>query len=403
MNAEQVKHDQAPRIKLFPLYFLAFTGDFLLSTMIVACSLVADAPEWAIGLLGSAFYISYTPSAAILGRIGDRIGRRTSIMITSTGFFCVSFLFMLGSENILALFIGELCVGFLNGFYWPNIEAYISENAASESEHQGNVNKFCLSWSIGYMIGPFIAPVLDDIGPLYSFMILAILSSINIVNTAMFVPKRTARINVTKHDESKTPNQKMDRGVILMVLVLALSIFTYNFARAFIVGVFPDIAKSPAYFGWTGLETGIVLFCFGAARSVTFVIQNRIKNDALSARVVLSLLLSLCSFLFITTQDLALFCLFFAITGVLSALVYSMTLQSMLHLPAGRGQAAGLFESGLSLGGLLSPVFSGIALGLFRVYEAAFIMVGTVSVITSLVALMLLILSRKQKKTLFLV
>jgi predicted MFS family arabinose efflux permease len=379
------------------LYFLAFTGDFLLSTMIVASTLVGTrlgAPGWEIGLLGSAFYMTYTPSALFLGRLSDRLGRRKCILTCAVGFLGVSFMFMAGSGSIVVVFIGELLVGLLNGFYWSSIEAFISENARTEKEHQANVNKFCLSWSLGYMIGPFIAPVLDDFDPVYSFLILAVLSSINIINGLFFVPKTKTKARASIAAESRPVTDVPRRGVMIIVLILTLAIFTYNFARAFIVGVFPDIAKNPSYFGWSGVETGLVLFCFGAARSATFLIQNRIRNESLSTRAWLSLALSLSAFLFITTKAVAMFCIFFAIVGILSALVYTMVLQKMLHLPSGKGQSAGIFESGLALGGLVSPIFSGLALGTFQVYEAAFILIGIISSLVSLVALLLLRLTK---------
>lgn len=156
--------------RLFPLYFLSFCGDFLLSTMIVASTLAsksARAPDWIIGILGSAYYITNTPCALFIGRLGDKIGRRLCIGITATRCLCVSMMLVLGWENVIILFVGEILAGFFNDFYWPSIEAFISENSANETEHQANVNKFCLGWSIGYMIGPFIAPVIDDIGPVY--------------------------------------------------------------------------------------------------------------------------------------------------------------------------------------------------------------------------------------------
>ncbi|HME56102.1 MAG TPA: MFS transporter [Candidatus Lokiarchaeia archaeon] len=387
---------QKPR--LFPLYFLSFCGDFLLSTMIVASTLAAKsrgAPDWIVGILGSAFYMSYTPCALILGRLGDKMPRRACIGITATGCLGVSIMLVIGWGNVAILFIGELLVGFFNGFYWPSIEAFISENSANETEHQANVNKFCLGWSIGYMIGPFIAPVLDDIGPVYSFLIMTAISCVNLANVWFLFPKKSLKLSHAAIPAVQSSDQQNEPRVFVIVLILALAIFTYNFARAFIVGVFPDIAKSPQYYGWTGFETGSVLFCFGAARSVMFLLQNRIKNKKLFVPVILSFCLSASSFLFTTTRDFSLYCIFFAVVGIFSALVYSATLQKMLHIPAGRGQAAGLFESGLALGGLVSPIFSGFALGMFRSPEAAFIIVGTVSTIVSLAALILFFVSRK--------
>jgi len=367
--------------------------------MIVASTLAgksSGAPDWVVGILGSAFYFSYTPCAMFLGKLGDKIGRRKCIGTTAMGCLGVSIMLVAGWGNVVILFLGELLVGFFNSMYWPNIEAFISENSATETQHQANVNKFCLGWSIGYMIGPFIAPVLDDIGPVFSFLIMATISCVNLVNVAVFVPKKSIGAKKVIARVVSNDDHREDHGVLVVVLILTMCIFTYNFARAFIVGVFPDIGKSPEYYSWSGFETGTVLFFFGAARSVTFVLQNRVKNNRLSVPVILSLCLSASSFLFVTTRLFFLYCCYFAIVGIFSALVYSATLQKMLHIPAGRGQAAGLFESGLALGGLVSPIFSGIALGSYHSPEAAFLLVGTVSTIISIIAILLFSASRKK-------
>lgn len=222
------------------------------------------------------------------------------------------------------------------------------------------------------------------------------ISCVNLVNVVFFTPKKNLGSKYSFVQAKSANDQNKEPDVLIVVIIFALAIFTYNFVRAFIVGVFPDIAKSKEYYDWTGIETGLILFFFGAARTVTFLFQYRIKNQALSASVFFSLFLSASSFIFIMTRELAVYCIFFSIIGVLSALVYSMTLQKMLHIPKGRGQAAGLFESGLALGGLVSPIFSGITLGIYQSPEAAFIVVGTMSTIVSLVALVLLVISRKK-------
>ncbi|MHA1848400.1 MAG: hypothetical protein ACTSXU_12205, partial [Promethearchaeota archaeon] len=64
-----------------PLYYLSFSGDFLLSLMIVASTLVGtreNAPGFVIGLLASAYGMSYMLAPSFLGFVSDKIGRRRS-------------------------------------------------------------------------------------------------------------------------------------------------------------------------------------------------------------------------------------------------------------------------------------------------------------------------------------
>nr|MDO8117306.1 MFS transporter [Candidatus Sigynarchaeota archaeon] len=403
MNANQptraVDGDEAalPAFNFKPLYFLSFSGDFILSTMIVACVLSgtkAGVPGSMIGIIGAAYGITYMFSPVLFGRLSDRFGRKRSLVASMAGICILGFVFLAFYAEIVVLVFGQLAAGMLYGLFWPSIEAYTSQSSTSSS-HQKSINNFCISWSLGYMLGPFVAPILDDVGSMFSFLLMACLSLVNLVVIVSLLP-RIETMKATRSTFSGTAHEAMvsRKSYWITTSLLVCVIFTYAFSKAFLVGVYPDVAKNPDYLGWSGVQAGAVFFCFGGSRTITFIVQNRMKNQGLFSRVLVSFLLGCCCFLFVLTEDFFLTCIFFAITGVFSGLVYTMTLEKLLTISRdGKGQAAGLFEGCIGLGNLISPLLGGFVLELANP-SMAFVATGLACVAASAVSLFLYIVYR---------
>ncbi len=386
-----------PGFNFKPLYFLSFSGDFILSTMIVACVLAgtrAGVPGTMIGVIGAAYGTTYMLSPVLFGRLSDKFGKKRSLVVSMAGISVLSFVFLGFYSEIVVLVVGQVLVGILYGLFWPSIEAYTSQNATKE-KHQASINNFCISWSLGYMLGPFVAPIMDDFGPMFSFILMGCFSLGNLAIIITSLPRVEG--NKVIHGDGAgfvqgagAPNTRYWISVAMLVCL----IFTYAFSKAFLIGVFPDVAKNPDYLGWSGLQAGTVFFCFGVARTLTFVVQNRFKNQGLLSRVLVSFLLGSCCFLFVFTEDFITTCFFFVITGVLSGLVYTMTLEKLLTITReGKGQAAGLFEGCIGLGNLISPLLGGFVLELANP-SMAFVATGLVCVIASITSLILYFIYR---------
>lgn len=408
--------DQEPgKVNFLPIYYLAFNGDFLCSLMIVGCVLVGNQLGWTgiiTGLLGSAYGLSYMASPTICGRVSDKIGRRKSLSITSIGFTIIAAFFIAFPSNVVLLVSGQIGVGILYGFWWCSVEAFISENS-TPGNHQSKVNKFCISWSIGYTIGPFLGPVLGSIDAVYSFTILLVGSIVNMFVIYFLLPASAPREKIpttttddgTNHESSGKNNTGI-ASIKLASMILVFTIFTYAFTKSFFIGLFPDIAEnppgiinSPQHIGWTGLESGIALLVFGFFRTMAFVVQNRIRNQAIAVRVMLAMLLSISGFLFVITNEFFTSLIFFAIIGILAGLVYTMTLELLLKInKQAKGKIAGFFESSIGIGTFSSPIIGGIVLGASS-FTTAFIVFASISTILAFLAfILLLIMVKKQKK-----
>ncbi|NMC05042.1 MAG: MFS transporter, partial [Candidatus Lokiarchaeota archaeon] len=306
-------------------------------------------------------------------------------------------LFIAFPDNISLLVIGQVIVGLLYGFWWSSIEAYISENTTSE-DHQRKVNNFCISWSLGYMMGPFLGPLLSIIGAVYSFSLLLAFSLANIVVVGLFIhlPVESPR-SISNHASDHVNNSRStgDSKLAITSAILILAIFTYAFTKSFFIGLFPDIAISKI--GFTEVETSMIGLAFGLARTASFMIQNRMKSNSVPLRVVLAAALSSTGFLFTMTTSFIAYVAFISFMGILSGLVYTTTLELLLHINEQRkGRIAGFFEASIGIGTFLSPILGSSVLGLG--YVMAYIVVASVSTTLAVIALLLyLVLARRVK------
>lgn len=411
MHATAGQEDGA-RFNFLPLHFLAFSGDLMLATMIVGCVLSATSlgiSPALVGLVGAAYGISYMVSPTLLGRASDRLGRFRSLGVSMAGYAAVTVVLLAFHREIVALVACQVAAGILYGLFWSSIEAYTSERSTGDGrDHQRRINQFCLSWSIGYMIGPFVTPVLGDIGTALPFLLLVVLATVTVAVIMLALPRDAGTSDAVKTGKARVPGAPVSpRGQAghdepatgtgtsrrVAVAVLVLVIFTYSFSKGFIIGTFPDIATRPDFLHWSGVQAGLALFAFGAARTVTFAVQGRVHGESLWTRVLLALALAGTCFLLVVSQDFAFACVVLGLFGVVTGLVYTMTLDKLMQITRhGKGAAAGLFESAIGLGSMVSPLAGGTVLQLAG-YVAAFAMMASITLLMALVAGALLLLA----------
>ncbi|MFX0098561.1 MAG: MFS transporter [Candidatus Hodarchaeota archaeon] len=396
-NQEQ----ESREFKFLPLYVLSFSGDLLLSLMIVASVLVGtrqDVPGYITGLLASAYGISYMFAAIFLGRVSDRLGRRNSLLLATSGVIVVSILFIIFSNSVMFALLGEILVGILNGMYWPSIEAYTSEES-THANHQKQINSFCISWSLGYMSGPAVAAILYSYHPVFSFVIMAAFAALNLLIVLFTLPKLPKSLpkpeegmNGEKNGE-KTPKLAIWLSTFILVFLAA----TYSFTKSFVVGVFPDIAKNDIYLNWPDWQASLSLFVFGLARTVAFLTQSLIKKHTMSLRIFLGFAVSGSLFFFALSKLFIPLFLFSILVGFLTGLVYTMTLEKLLQVnKEGKGQAAGLFESSMGVGTFASALLGGIALSIGNEITA-YVLVGFTSIAMAAIALILYLIYKKKE------
>ncbi|MEX2684794.1 MAG: MFS transporter [Candidatus Sigynarchaeota archaeon] len=388
---------RGPRFK--PIYFLAFSGDLLGSLLIVACVLVGTrlgVENWIIGILGSSYGASYMFSAAMFGHVSDKIGRRRSLFITSIGFSIIATLFIAFPTIIALLVFGQVAIGILYGFWWSSIEAYISENTTT-ADHQRKLNNFCISWSLGYMMGPFLGPLLSIIGAIFSFLLLLAFSVTNFVIVGLFIqPSGYARgSSLEGNKDTRHPGNESLGNLAVPSAILILTIFVYAFTKSFFIGLFPDIAISKI--GFSEVETGAIGLTFGLARTGAFIVQNRMKSKSIALRIAIALGLSATCFLFAMTTDFTWYLVFVSVMGVFSGMLYTTTLELLMGINEHRkGRVAGFFEASIGFGTFIAPILGSSVLGLG--YAIAYVVVASVSTAIAILALAFYLTSRAIRK-----
>jgi len=121
-----------------------------------------------ISLLTIAMTITYSISPLALNKISDKLGRRKSVIISLIGASCAQLTFYISLDPIFFL-IERLFEGFVFGFFFPNLQASISDDPSIE--HQKYIAQFNLSWSIaivfGFLFGAIFLQFVDDLRILF--------------------------------------------------------------------------------------------------------------------------------------------------------------------------------------------------------------------------------------------
>ncbi len=134
----------------------------------------------------------------------------------------------------------------------------------------------------------------------------------------------------------------------------------YAVISKFLLGYFPNYADRPTVLNWSDTLTGLVMLAFGIGRTLYFILGRFIHNtfNAISQMIFIG---AVATFLlgFFSNEWIIIILLF--IIGVCVGRLYLVSLSLMLRYEQKRkGAKAGLFESLIGLGTVLSPLIAGI-------------------------------------------
>jgi MFS family permease len=382
---------------LAPIYVLSTIGDLCDSMLLVGAVIYATilgASEVEIGWIGGAYGLAYFFMPAILGRLGDKISRKTSLIIATTSFLLIPFYFLLIAKTPLLLFVGRILVGIFYSFFWTAIEAYISEKTGlTEQSHRTGISNFCIAWGLGYWLGPFAAAWLSDTMIAAIFYFTLAMYSIGWLVVMIFIPN--VKPNYYKSDISKNEKdikdnpkigvniQQSDNSQSRMVAFLLISLVFYSCIARLALTYFPFYAVSPnGSLLWSGKSLSQVLFFFGLGR-MSFFLLARFWNTQYYQIAIAYIVIGVFMFLLIYLKSVILFAVAFYILGFAIGFIYLTSLNLTLHHEKERkGGRAGLFESAIGMGNILSPVIAGW-LGSFSL-QFPFIVFAIVPLIISL-------------------
>jgi len=333
--------------------------DILAITLpIFALSLSASPFE--IGLLATARAIAYGLFTFVSGYISDKLDRKKMLTFSMLISAMVSLVFLLTTTSF-QLIVLSLFHGLAMAMFWPAMEALIAENPNQEISQ--SVRNFNSSWATAAMVGPLMGgSLITFLGVRSPFPIVIAVAVINLSLIIRYCP-REDRMRERSTDPS---TDRMPKSIISLVFLMGA-----------LTSIFP--AFFPAFGiqrGITAFEIGVLLFLFGASRTVVFF-KTPIRKIGLKSSLALT---SLGFFLVFIGNRLTIYA-GTIITASATSILFVYCLERFLSgKDETRGRRAGMFEGSAGIGAVMGSFSAGIAADLSLSY--AFLTAMTIGLVT---------------------
>lgn len=354
------------------LFTLSFIGDMNLAVINIASILIATragADTITVGWLASAYGLAMIVMPAILGRIAENFSRKRAISIAAFGQILVACFFIAFGNSIIPLIIGNAILGVVNSLFWPAIEASISERSGHhESAHKTSFFNYCLAWTFGSGVAPYIGGTLSDINVVLAFVYCAAVYAAGFLLILVGFPsgksaKQTQETeNISNQDASAPQNGLSEKpnGVLKMQIGLMLAVMASTMGIKVLLSYFPNYAAMDRGLGWTGTLIGSVSLGFGIGRVGYYIIGRffdvRYRNIPICLGIFGTSVL-----LFAGLRSEIPLSILFVISGIAAAVLYVTSLELLLKIEKkAKSTAAGIFDSFIGLGAAVSPLIAGV-------------------------------------------
>jgi multidrug resistance protein len=164
-----------------------------------------------LGILTASFSIAQFFATPVLGTLSDRLGRKWILAFSLLG-SCVSFILFGLANSLLILFIARILDGITGG----NIsvaQAMVSD-MSSEEDRAKNFGLLGSAFGFGYVIGPAVGGLLNELGDQVPFFFAAAMSLIGMALT-LFLLRETS--SEKTRNENKN-NKLFNFGALISVL-----------------------------------------------------------------------------------------------------------------------------------------------------------------------------------------
>ncbi|MBD3352194.1 MAG: MFS transporter [Candidatus Lokiarchaeota archaeon] len=362
---------------LLVIYILSTIGDLSYSLLLTASIIYSSqlgANQSVTGFIGGGYGITYVIMPAIMGRFSDKISRKISLMIAVIGQISVSLFYLIFADSILELFLGQVALGAAYGFYWPSIEAFISEKTHDSAEsHQIGMANFCVFWSIGFVVGPTLGAIFSDYNHIYSFIVVFALYTISFLLIFFMIPKDTKSLSdfEQEHKDSDYKEQKENKinpknteSHKLVMIRILFSMLIYALLVKIANSYFTDYAVREDVLNWTGTTVGRISFLYSAGRTFYFILGRFHKGEFFKSSLkkisigflIMAILLIIIPFI----KEPTVMSIVFFIFGLIVGLIYLGSLDLLIiHERKSKAGVAGLFESTIGFGAFLAPIIAG--------------------------------------------
>lgn len=313
------------------------------------------------GLLFASYSVCQFISTPIIGRLSDKYGRRSMLLLSISG-TVASFFIMAFAPNAIFLFIARAVDGLTAGNI-PVAYAVISDSTKPEDRAKA-FGFLGSAFNFGFVFGPAVAALTIGFGESIPFIIAGSITLVATILTALYLPETNEHMGEVK--ESKLFDfprlwQTLFDPAIGTTFLISL-IYFLAFSCAIIYGFQPFTTK---ILHLTQSQNAILFTIFGTVGliSQSYLVQFFSKIYGLKKSFTISMVLTTFSFLMMFfSHVIIIFVLAAIILAVSNSFVQTLipTILSREADARSQGSIMGLNTSYQSIGLIIGPILGGV-------------------------------------------
>lgn len=338
-------------VYFIPLYAQKFGGSFL-----------------DLGLIGTAYAVTYAAGSIFAGYIADRVNRAWLYSLGITLIALVTITLTL-ARSVADIVILRSSAGLAFAFFWPTSEVLVAD-LASEENRLREMGVYSIFWSSGFLIGPILGGLILQAYS-YTWLFLTsfvLITSALVMAVAWVVPRHTRR---NRHNP--TADFSGSLSIMKSLTPWYMVILCYGIITSVLTSIFPGYAN---LVGIDPALIGILFSAYSLARIFIYAMVGRLQYfGEAKALLTVSAVFGvgiLCIGIFPGFDG---FLLGLVLIGCCSATMFPLMINLISrHFPSEKlGIAAGSYETVFSLGSAMGPILAG-SLALFASVRWAFVL-----------------------------
>lgn len=351
-----------------------------------------------IGLIVAGGSMTYCFSPLLFKNIGDKIGRKSCIIIALLGTSFAQLLFYFTLDPILFL-ISRLTEGLITGLFWPNLQSSISDNAFQD--HNKKLSRFNFGWNsgvlIGFLTGALILFLVDNLKIIFYIAPLLVFSA-TLISIIFF--QESKKLNLDNIDSNRisvpsNSNFSNSKDYHIPKILPILLVASFAFAKGSLNILYPIKSEIIGFEPYTvyllasfALTTQLI--------STTFASYLSIKSLK-KVSIICLFSLFIIFILFGMNTDFLIFAILYLLLGFFAGILISfgLKLSLMLNVKYQTSKYSNIIESAIGVTFLITPIFAAYLASVDL--NLAFYTISMGFTIFLIIALILLINLRTEK------